>query len=633
MDIALPSGKVILGVPDGTSKDAIKAKAIKAGVATEEDFTGFADSQQPSSVEPAPYGFGREMLSGLTFGYGDELESKITGTPIEAIRAGQTQYREENPMASMGANLLGAAPTMLIPGGAAMQGVRAVGTAGKVARGLGALGTGAAAGALSGSGESVEGERLSGAKTGAALGAIGAPLGAGAGRVLGATGRGVRRAAQGKGLMPEVNQRANAALLGSIQASKTTPDALYDQLVGGQTLGELSRPLTALTGAATRRSPDTLDTAVSLLEKRQANRPDDLRRVVSGEITPAGAMTKGRIEDVTQSIKDQASPLYDQAYTEASRISSPTIDNLMKRPATQQAYNVAKAIASNEGVTLPDWGSWTQMSLRTADTVKKGLDDLIYAGKKPASGIGVNQLNSLEGLRQEFVKAIDDIAPPSYKEARGIWAGAARDKEASDFGIELHKKSFNAEDVTRFMADPTKSQSEKMALRHGFMAEFDNKLNQLSDTREVRALVNNKDMRDKIAALSSITGPSAIEPLVKRQAQDVGFANKLVGGSDTAFRQAADAALDGSDVRIPTSAREGVMQALNAMRERAMMGDEKASIIGQKLLNPDLTTNQNTLRDLSMLEEILRQQAGQRGALGVGGAGVAGSQSGQQGNR
>lgn len=627
MDVTLPSGKIILGVPEGTSKEDIRAKAIKAGVATDADFG------DAPPVDPAPYGFGREMLSGLTMGFGDELEAKLTDTPIEAIRAGQSKYRDENKGAALAANLLGAAPTMLIPGGAALQGVRAVGTAGKIARGLGALGTGAAAGAVSGAGESVEGQRGQGAQSGALMGAIGAPLGAAGGRVLGATGRGVRRAAQGKGLLPDVNQRANATLLGSIAASKTTPDALMDQLTEGQVLGELSRPLTALSGAATRRSPDTLDTAVSLLEKRQANRPDELRRVVSGEITPAGAMTKGRIEDVTQSIKDQASPLYDQAYAEAGRISSPTIDNLMKRPATQNAYNVAKAIASNEGVTLPDWGSWTQMSLRTADTVKKGLDDLIYTGKKPDSGIGVNQLNSLEGLRQEFVKAIDDIAPPSYKEARGIWAGAARDKEASDFGVELHKRSFNAEDVAKFMNDPTKSQSEKAALRHGFMAEFDNKLNQMSDTREVRALVNNKDMRDKISALSTITGPSAIEPLVKRQTQEVGFANKLTGGSDTAFRQAADAALDGGDVRIPTSARDGVLQALQAMRDRARMGDEKANLIGQKLLNPNLIQNQNTLRDLSTLEGILQYQAGQRGAAGVTGAGLAGSQSGSAGNR
>lgn len=38
MDVRLPSGVLLKGIPDGTSKDEIKAKAIKAGLATEADF-------------------------------------------------------------------------------------------------------------------------------------------------------------------------------------------------------------------------------------------------------------------------------------------------------------------------------------------------------------------------------------------------------------------------------------------------------------------------------------------------------------------------------------------------------------------------------------------------------------------
>ena len=38
MDVQLPSGVVIQNVPEGTSKEDIKAKAISSGLATEEDF-------------------------------------------------------------------------------------------------------------------------------------------------------------------------------------------------------------------------------------------------------------------------------------------------------------------------------------------------------------------------------------------------------------------------------------------------------------------------------------------------------------------------------------------------------------------------------------------------------------------
>ena len=40
MDVRLPNGKLIRGVPEGTTKEDIKLKAIQAGLATEQDFGG-----------------------------------------------------------------------------------------------------------------------------------------------------------------------------------------------------------------------------------------------------------------------------------------------------------------------------------------------------------------------------------------------------------------------------------------------------------------------------------------------------------------------------------------------------------------------------------------------------------------
>tara|TARA_Y100001973_G_scaffold106582_1_gene185497 strand:+ start:10061 stop:12256 length:2196 start_codon:yes stop_codon:yes gene_type:complete len=49
MDVKLPNGKVIRGVPEGTTKEEIQAKAIASGMATEQDFaptpTDFADTK------------------------------------------------------------------------------------------------------------------------------------------------------------------------------------------------------------------------------------------------------------------------------------------------------------------------------------------------------------------------------------------------------------------------------------------------------------------------------------------------------------------------------------------------------------------------------------------------------------
>lgn len=46
MDVRLPSGVLLKGIPEGTSKDEIKAKAIKAGMATEADFAAPAKQEQ-----------------------------------------------------------------------------------------------------------------------------------------------------------------------------------------------------------------------------------------------------------------------------------------------------------------------------------------------------------------------------------------------------------------------------------------------------------------------------------------------------------------------------------------------------------------------------------------------------------
>lgn len=58
MDVRLPSGVLLKGIPDGTSKDEIKAKAIKAGLATEADFGAPAQPaptiEQQLKPEPAP---------------------------------------------------------------------------------------------------------------------------------------------------------------------------------------------------------------------------------------------------------------------------------------------------------------------------------------------------------------------------------------------------------------------------------------------------------------------------------------------------------------------------------------------------------------------------------------------------
>ena len=52
MDVELPNGRLIQGVPVGTSKEAIKQKAIAAGIATEQDFGGQSGGSDLSAARP-----------------------------------------------------------------------------------------------------------------------------------------------------------------------------------------------------------------------------------------------------------------------------------------------------------------------------------------------------------------------------------------------------------------------------------------------------------------------------------------------------------------------------------------------------------------------------------------------------
>jgi len=98
MDVTLPNGQVIEGVPDGTTKDQIKIKAISSGLATEADFqqsnTGQPvsrnESFKPTTV-PEKKSFG-DKLKDMWMG-GEEGQRNVFGSPELAefsMRAAKT---------------------------------------------------------------------------------------------------------------------------------------------------------------------------------------------------------------------------------------------------------------------------------------------------------------------------------------------------------------------------------------------------------------------------------------------------------------------------------------------------------------------------------------------------------------
>tara|TARA_R110002096_G_scaffold152085_2_gene315019 strand:+ start:3414 stop:5339 length:1926 start_codon:yes stop_codon:yes gene_type:complete len=118
MDVTLPNGRVISGVPEGTSKEAIKAKAISSGLATAADFgdaqnggmdnssgTGIPDLAANAGVDPAQSDQ-NAMLQGMM------SEQKAAGRATDELAVSMATGAIAEPLAGFAG-----AGAAIMPGG------------------------------------------------------------------------------------------------------------------------------------------------------------------------------------------------------------------------------------------------------------------------------------------------------------------------------------------------------------------------------------------------------------------------------------------------------------------------------------------------------------------------------------
>lgn len=219
MNVKLPNGKVLKNIPEGTTKQQIKDKAIAAGLASYQDFT-----EAPGALESAMISAGRtvekmkhgaqELYYGAT---GNEKElSKLAEKEAEAERI-MAPVKKAHPLASMAG---GALPYFAVPYGAASK---TLGTAISHAPKLANVGR-----AIAGSGLAdsiLSGAALSGLEYGsnAADGAVAGGLGYGIGKaVIGAGSRALsptQKAGERLGMRLSPGQRTGSKAMQQVEAS------------------------------------------------------------------------------------------------------------------------------------------------------------------------------------------------------------------------------------------------------------------------------------------------------------------------------------------------------------------------------------------------------------------------------
>lgn len=95
MDVTLPNGQVIKGVPEGTPKDVIMQKAISSGLAKESDFPTQQPKFQPQQPETT---FGEDVAGGL-----ETAATLVSGAIAEPIAGVAGIAQSLNPLADEGA--------------------------------------------------------------------------------------------------------------------------------------------------------------------------------------------------------------------------------------------------------------------------------------------------------------------------------------------------------------------------------------------------------------------------------------------------------------------------------------------------------------------------------------------------
>jgi len=270
--------------------------------------------------------------------------------------------------------------------------------------------------------------------------------------------------------------------------------------------------------------------------------------------------------------------LYERALKKDIPVTSELV-SLMDRPSVKNAFVRAQELAKEQGVKLPDvqvvngklvtsdGSPVTSINTTFLHYVKMGLDDGIFTGKSPTSGIGSTQLNAFKDTRSNFL-ALLDSSNGTYKNARRIWASDTAVMDAMEEGRTVFNKS--PKDVDILLNDmKTMTKSELEGLRLGTMQNLLDRIGgaQVADT-VVGATGN--------PALKIINNPKNLkiirETFPKDEAGDKSFGQFIKNlKTEVEMKSTSKQVLQGSQTAERTQAIQDVRAGGKAMREMPVM--------------------------------------------------------------
>jgi hypothetical protein len=320
---------------------------------------------------------------------------------------------------------------------------------------------------------------------------------------------------------------------------------------------------------------------------------------------------------------DLGGKLYERALQKDVPV-TPELTKLFERPSVQSAYDRAVRIANEEGIKLPDvkvvngklqtadGNDVTNISTTFLHYMKMGLDDVVFTGKNPASGIGTTELGKVKGTRVEFLNLLD-AANPTYKNARRIWASDTAVMDAMEEGRTALNKQ--AKDVDILLDDmKTMTKSEIEGLRLGVMQNLLDRLGGAQTAQTVVGPTGNpalkiindpKNLRILRATFpKDEAGDRAFERFMKNMKSEVEMkstSRQVLQGSQTAERTQAiqDVRAGGQAMReLPAMSIQGLL-ARALQRDYAQLGDAQTRAVAEEMTRILTTTDPKKLARLS----------------------------------
>lgn len=314
--------------------------------------------------------------------------------------------------------------------------------------------------------------------------------------------------------------------------------------------------------------------------------------------------------------------LYDRALKKDIPVTSELV-SLMDRPSVKNAFVRAQELAKEQEVKLPDvqvvngklvtsdGSPVTSINTTFLHYVKMGLDDGIFTGKSPTSGIGSTQLNAFKDTRSNFL-ALLDSANKTYKNARRVWASDTAVMDAMEEGRTIFNKS--PKDVDVLLNDmKTMTKSELEGLRLGTMQNLLDRIGgaQVADTvvgatgNPALKIINNpKNLRIiRETFPKDEAGDKSFGQFIKSLKTEVEMkstSKQVLQGSQTAERTQAiqDVRAGGKAMReMPVMSIQGILtRALQ--RDYANLGDEQTRAVATEMVRILTTTKPEQLQKI-----------------------------------